>query len=58
MEEIRNITEATEKLLHDELFSKESICALREKYLYNVGKSASVGADYLIKQLIKKSNEE
>ena len=58
VEEIGNITEATEKLLHDELFSKESICALREKYLYNVGKSASVGADYLIKQLIKKSKEE
>ena len=57
MDEIGIIADASEKLLHDELFSKESICALRDKYLYNVGKSASVGAEYLIRQLIKKSRE-
>ena len=57
MDEIGIIADASEKLLHDELFSKESICALRDKYLYNVGKSASVGAEYLIKSLIKKSQE-
>ena len=57
MDEIGKIADASEKLLHDELFSKESICALRDRYLYNVGKSASVGADYLIRQLIKKSKE-
>ena len=57
MDEIGIIADASEKLLHDELFSNESICALRDKYLYNVGKSASVGAEYLIKSLIKKSQE-
>ena len=57
MDEIENIAIASERLIHDELFSKESIRALRDNYLYNVGKSASVGAEYLIKQLIKKSHE-
>ena len=46
---------AIEKLMNDQLFSEESIRKMREKYLYNIGKSASVGADYLIKQLIKMS---
>ena len=55
LEEIDKIAEASKKLLHDELFSKESIRKLREQYLYNVGNSASVGADYLIHRLIEKA---
>ena len=55
LDQIEMIDESIDKLLRDDVFSKESIRVLREKYLYNVGKSASVGANYLIRQLIDKS---
>lgn len=55
LSEINKIAEAAEQLLHDQSFSKDSIRSLREEYLYNVGKSALVGADYLIQSLIEKS---
>ena len=57
LDEIKKIAEASEKLLHDEVFSKDSIKMLREQYLYNVGNAASAGAGYLIKRLIEKSHE-
>lgn len=50
-----NAAQAVEKLIHDNSFSKESIAALREKYLFNVGTSAKVGANYIIQRLIEKS---
>ncbi len=55
LDEIDKIAEASKKLLHDEQFTKDSIQKLRQQYLYNVGNSASVGADYLIHRLIEKS---
>ncbi len=51
------IPETAARLLREECFSKERITALREKYLYNPGKAASVGADYLIGRLIEKSRQ-
>jgi len=53
-EELGKTAEAVNRLLHEELFAPESIRRLREQYLFNVGNSAEVGADYLIAQLIKK----
>ena len=55
LSDLANTGNAIERLMENQLFSEESIRNLREKYLYNIGNSASVGADYLIKQLIKKS---
>ena len=52
-EETDKIADAIERLLHEPVFSKESIANLRDKSLYNVGCAASVGADYLIKRLIE-----
>ena len=54
-EESEKIASAVERLLHEPVFSKESIASLREKSLYNIGNAASVGADYLIERLIEKS---
>lgn len=53
--ELGNIAAATDRLLHEEMFSRDSIRALREEYLYNIGHAASAGADYLIHSLIEKS---
>ena len=53
--ELGNIAAATDRLLHEEMFSRDSIRALREEYLYNIGHAASAGADYLIHRLIEKS---
>ena len=51
--ETDQIADAVERLLHEPVFSKESIANLRDKSLYNVGCAASVGADYLIRRLIE-----
>ena len=48
------IADSADRLLHEEVFSKESIRRLREKYMFNIGKSANAGADYIIRQLISK----
>jgi YidC/Oxa1 family membrane protein insertase len=50
-----DIEETVQKLLYHPTYSKESMQAIREQYLYNVGKSAEVGADYIIKRLIEYS---
>lgn len=55
--EIDTIDTAVEKLLHEEIYSKESMLQMREKYLYNVSKSAQVGANYIIKRLIEMSKK-
>lgn len=53
-DELNKATEAVARLLCEELFAPESIRKLREEYLFNIGKAAEVGADYIINQLIKK----
>ena len=56
-EEAGTIAAAADRLLREPGFSKESIAALREKSLYQIGHAASVGADYLIKRLIERSKQ-
>lgn len=46
------VPEAVEKLLCDNRFSETAMEELREKYIYNVGKSGVVGAKYLIQRLM------
>lgn len=50
------VSNAIDRLRNDNDFSVESMLALRQKYLYNVGKSAEVGAKYIINRLIEISN--
>ncbi len=52
---LSEINNAVERLLHEDAFSRQELKKIREKYLYNIGKSAEVGGDYLIKAVIRKS---
>ncbi len=54
-DKIDTIARAADKLLYDPAYSKEELRKVREKYLYNVGKSGEVGARYLIDRLIEYS---
>lgn len=47
------VSEAVGKLLYDNRFSEAAIEELRDKYIYNVGKSGVVGAKYLIQRLMR-----
>ncbi|MBP3210121.1 MAG: YidC/Oxa1 family membrane protein insertase [Oscillospiraceae bacterium] len=55
--QIDQIAPAVHRLLHEQAFSPDSIAALRSLSLFNIGKAASVGADYLINRLIEKSRQ-
>ena len=55
--QIDQIAPAVYRLLHEQAFSPDSIAALRSQSLFNIGKAASVGADYLINRLIEKSRQ-
>lgn len=55
LDRLDTVGEAVEKLLHEENYSKEKMMDMRDKYLYNVSDSASVGAKYIIDRLIEMS---
>lgn len=55
MDKLDSLADVTNRLLNNANYNKESILAIREKYLYNVGKSGAVGADYIIRKLIEYS---
>lgn len=46
--------ESVHSLLYDNQFSRDSIAALRDTYIYNVGKSGVVGAKYIIQRLVER----
>lgn len=54
-DKLSSLNDSVQRLLTEEIYSKESLAEIRSKYLYNVGTSANVGAKYIIKQLIKAS---
>lgn len=53
LDELASIDKVVEKLLNEDNYSKEQMKKMREKYLYNISKSAEVGADYIINRLIE-----
>lgn len=55
LDELGTINSVIKKLLIEDTYSKEKMKDMREKYLYNVSKSADVGAEYIIKRLIEMS---
>lgn len=57
LDQLDTIGTVVEKLLHEENYSKEKMAQMREKYLYNVSGSASVGAKYIIDRLIEMSKQ-
>lgn len=54
-DKLDTLAEVVHRLLTEEVYAKDSMKSVREKYLYNVDKSAEVGAKYIIKQLIAAS---
>lgn len=56
-DKIDGLNNVVKRLLTEEVYSKESLKKVREKYLFNVGKSADVGANYIIKRMIEISNK-
>ncbi len=54
-EECIRADETVKRLLNESDFSSDSLKAVREKYLYNVGNSAAVGGNYIIGRLIEYS---
>ena len=54
-DKLSDLASAVDRLLNDEVYSPESIASIREKYLFNIGKSGEVGARYIINRLIEYS---
>lgn len=57
-DELDRLPEVVDKLLNDEMYSKESMSEIKKKYLYNVGCSAEVGAKYIIGAIQRKIKEK
>lgn len=57
-EELAKINASVEKLLYDNQFSKDAMAKMRDAYIYNVGNSGVVGAKYIIKRLVEKSESK
>lgn len=53
LDQLDSIDKAVESLLEKDEYSKENMRMMREKYLYNISRSAEVGAEYIIRRLIE-----
>ena len=51
--ELDRLRPSVEKLLFDNQFSKDALRRLKEQYIYNVGNSGKVGAEYIINRLVE-----
>lgn len=50
---LANLASSVEQLLNDSQFSGQSLEKLRNQYIYNIGRSGKVGAEYIIGRLIE-----
>lgn len=57
LNELEDINNVVEQLLHEDDYSKARMKEMRDKYLYNVSHSAEVGAKYMIDRLIELSQK-
>lgn len=57
LNELEKLNTVIETLLSENIYSKDEMRKMREKYLYNVSQSAKVGADYMIGRLIEMSKQ-
>ena len=57
-DEIQKANEAVRKLLLDQQFAPQAMQELRDKYIYNVGRSGVIGAKYIIDRLVEKSKKK
>lgn len=57
LSELQNTADTVKTLLHANDYSQEEMAKIREQYLYNIGKSGVVGANYIINRLIEYSKK-
>lgn len=55
LDELGNISNMIRRLLYEDNYSKDNIAGVRNQYIYNLGNSGEVGADYIIQRLIEYS---
>lgn len=53
LDQLDSLDKVVETLLYKEDYSRENMKKMRKKYLYNISRSAEVGAEYIIKRLIE-----
>lgn len=53
LDQLDSVDKVVETLLYKEDYSRENMRKMREKYLYNISRSAEVGAEYIIRRLIE-----
>lgn len=60
MDKLSTLSDVVEELLYNNEFSSEAFEKIRDKYIYNVGHSGEVGAEYIMERLAyyKKKHEE
>lgn len=60
LENLKELPDVVHELLSSNQFSRESLKAIREKYIYNIGSSSQAGGDYIIERLryFEKKHEE
>lgn len=60
MDKIDTLPQVVDELLNSSEFSRESLEKIRDKYIYHIGRSGEVGADYIMERLAyyKKKHEE
>lgn len=58
LENLNELAERVDMLLQESDAYYEKIGAFVEEYVYNLGTSSKVGADYILEQLVKKAKEK
>jgi YidC/Oxa1 family membrane protein insertase len=60
MDKLGSLAEIVDELLNSNEFSKDSLRKIRDKYIYNIGLSGEVGAQYIMERLeyYKKKHED
>jgi YidC/Oxa1 family membrane protein insertase len=60
LDKLGGLAEIVDELLNSNEFSRDSIRKIRDKYIYNIGSSGEVGAQYIMERLeyYKKKHEE
>jgi YidC/Oxa1 family membrane protein insertase len=60
MDNLGSLAEIVDELLNSNEFSRDSLRKIRDKYIYNIGSSGEVGAQYIMERLeyYKKKHEE
>jgi len=57
LSQMTKVEASVAELLYDNRFSKDSMAKMRDYYIYNIGKSGTVGAKYIIQRLMERTGQ-